>query len=88
MSAIEHQKMRVVAGMVGRAPFLRWFMSLENMKETHVYLWRIHFDIWQNYYNYVKFKNKIKFLKKRKKKRKYESNSKSFLNHAGYFKKK
>ena len=32
---------------------------------THVYLWRIHFDIWQNYYNYVKFKNKIK-LKKRK----------------------
>ena len=33
---------------------------------THVYLWRIHFDIWQNYYNYVKFKNKIK-LKKIKK---------------------
>ena len=27
---------------------------------THVYLWRIHFDIWQNEYNYVKFKNKIK----------------------------
>ena len=27
---------------------------------THVYLWRIHFDIWQNYYNYVKFKNKKK----------------------------
>ena len=31
---------------------------------THVYLWRIHFDIWQNQYNIVKFKNKIKFLKK------------------------
>ena len=31
---------------------------------THVYLWRIHFDIWQNQYNTVKFKNKIK-LKKR-----------------------
>ena len=31
---------------------------------THVYLWRIHFDIWQNYYNYVKFKNKIKLIKK------------------------
>ena len=30
---------------------------------THVYLWRIHFDIWQNKYNYVKFKNKIKFKK-------------------------
>ena len=34
---------------------------------THVYLWRIHFDIWQNQYNIVKFKNKIKFKKKRKK---------------------
>ena len=31
---------------------------------THVYLWKIHFDIWQNQYNIVKFKNKIKFLKK------------------------
>ena len=34
---------------------------------THVYLWRIHFDIWQNQYNIVKLKNKIKFLKKGKK---------------------
>ena len=25
-----------------------------------VYLWQIHFDIWQNKYNIVKFKNKIK----------------------------
>ena len=25
---------------------------------THVYLWRIHFDIWQNKYNYAKFKKK------------------------------
>ena len=32
---------------------------------THVNLWRIHFDIWQNYYNYVKFKNKIKLKKKK-----------------------
>ena len=23
-------------------------------------LWQIHFDIWQNQYNIVKFKNKIK----------------------------
>ena len=30
---------------------------------TQVYLWWIHFDIWQNQYNIVKFKNKIKFLK-------------------------
>ena len=35
---------------------------------THVYLWRIHFDIWQNQYNIVKFKNKIKLIKKNKKK--------------------
>ena len=26
-------------------------------------LWRIHFDIWQNQYNIVKFKNKIKLKK-------------------------
>ena len=31
---------------------------------TRVYQWRIHFDIWQNQYNIVKFKNKIKFKKK------------------------
>ena len=27
---------------------------------SHVYLWRIHFDIWQNQYNIVKFKKKTK----------------------------
>ena len=32
---------------------------------THVYLWQIHFDIWQNQYNIVNFKNKIKLKKKR-----------------------
>ena len=32
---------------------------------THVYLWHIHFDIWQNQYNIVKFKNKIKLKKKK-----------------------
>ena len=31
---------------------------------THVYLWRIHFEIWQNQYNIVKLKNKIKIYKK------------------------
>ena len=29
---------------------------------THVYLWQIHFDIWQNEYNIAKL-NKIKFKK-------------------------
>ena len=33
---------------------------------THVYLWWIHFDIWQKQYNIVKLKNKIKILKKYK----------------------
>ena len=32
---------------------------------THVFLWWIHFDIWQNQYNIAKFKNKIKFKKKK-----------------------
>ena len=26
---------------------------------THVYLWQIHFDIWQNQYNIVKLKKKV-----------------------------
>ena len=29
-----------------------------------LYLWQIHVDIWQNQYNIVKLKNKIKFKKK------------------------
>ena len=33
---------------------------------THVYLWWIHFNIWQNQHNIVKLKNKIKFKKKKK----------------------
>ena len=33
---------------------------------THVYLWQIHFDIWQKKYSYVKFKNKIKLKKKKR----------------------
>jgi len=31
---------------------------------THVYLWRIHVDVWQNQDNIVKLKNKIKLKKK------------------------
>ena len=33
---------------------------------THVYLWQIQFDIWQNQYNIVKL-NKIKFKKEKNK---------------------
>ena len=35
---------------------------------THVYLWRIHFDIWQNQYDIVKFKKKHKIIKKKRNK--------------------
>jgi len=31
---------------------------------TRVYLWWMHVDIWQNQYNIVKLKNKIKYIKK------------------------
>ena len=31
---------------------------------TRVYLWQIHIDIWQNQYNIVRLKNKIKLKKK------------------------
>ena len=41
----------------------------------HVYLWQIHFDIWQNQYNIVKLKNKIKIKKK-----KQGDNKKKMLN--------
>ena len=33
---------------------------------TRVYLWWIHFDIWQNQYNIVKLNNKIKKKKVKK----------------------
>ena len=36
--------------------------------ETRVYLGQIHVDIWQNQYNIVKLKNKIKYIKKKKRK--------------------
>ena len=46
-----------------------------SIEKQNVYLWRIHFDIWQNQYNIVKLKSKMK-LKKinkcRKKKKKNE----------------
>ena len=41
---------------------------------THVYLWWIHVDIWQNQYNIVKLKNKINLKKEKKKKKLLEEN--------------
>ena len=51
------------AGALGRPRGMVWGGRREEGSgwEAHVYLWWIHFDIWQNQYNIVKFKNKIKF---------------------------
>ena len=50
------------AGALGRPRGLVWGGRREEGSGwgTHVYLWRIHFNIWQNQYNIVKFKNKVK----------------------------
>ena len=40
---------------------------------TRVYLWRIHVDVWQNQYNIVKLKNKMKLKNSKKKKKKDRS---------------
>ena len=56
------------AGALGRPRGMVWGGRCKEDSgwETHVYLWRIHFDIWQNQYNIVKLKNKIKLNKKNK----------------------
>ena len=46
---------------------------------TRVCLWQIHFDIWQNQYNIVKFKNKIKFKKNMSKSKLQSANQTIYL---------
>ena len=50
------------AGALGRPRGMVWGGRREEGSgwETPVYLWQIHFDVWQNQYNIVKLKNKIK----------------------------
>ena len=50
------------AGAQGRPRGMVWGGRREERSGwgTHVYLWRIHFDIWQNQYNIVKLKDKKK----------------------------
>ena len=57
------------AGALGRPRVMVWGGRRKEGSGwgTHVYLWWIHFDIWQNEYNIVKFKNKIKLKKKKSK---------------------
>ena len=54
------------AGALGRPRGMVWGGRREEGSGwgTHIYLWRIHVDIWQNQYNIVKLKNKIKLKKK------------------------
>ena len=50
------------AGALGRPRGMVWGGRREESSGwgTRVYLWRIHVDIWQNQYNIIKLKNKIK----------------------------
>ena len=62
----------LAAGALGRPRGMVWGGRREEGSGwgTHVYLWQIHFDIWQNQYNTVKLKNKIKLKKKKTAKKK------------------
>ena len=53
------------AGALGRPRGMEWGGRREEGSGwgARVYLWQIHFDVWQNYYNIVKLKNKIKLKK-------------------------
>ena len=50
------------AGELGRPRGMVWGRRRKEGSGwgTRVYLWWIHVDIWQNQYNIVKLKNKIK----------------------------
>ena len=50
------------AGALGRPRGMVWGGKKEEGSGwgTHVYLWWIHFDIWQNQYNIAKLKKKKK----------------------------
>ena len=69
-SRFDAQYWMLGAGALGRPRGMVWGGKREEGSGwgTHVYLWQIHFDIWQNQYNIVKFKNKIKLKKKTNKK--------------------
>ena len=67
-SRFDAQYWMLGAGALGQPTGMVWGGRREEGSGwgTHVHLWQIHFDIWQNQYNIVKFKNKIKLKKKRK----------------------
>ena len=67
-SRFDAQYWMLGAGALGRPRGMVWGGRREKGSGwgTHVYLWQIHFDIWQNQYNIVKL-NKIKLRKEKKK---------------------
>ena len=57
------------AGALGRPRGMVWGGRREEGSGggTHVYLWQIHFDIWQNQYNIVKLNEiQLKTIKNKK----------------------
>ena len=46
------------AGALGQPRGMVWRREEDTGWGTHVYLWKIHFDIWQNQYNILKLKKK------------------------------
>ena len=61
-SRFDAQYWMLGAGALGRPRGMVWGGRREEGSGwgTHVYLWRIHFNIWQNQYNIVKLKKKKK----------------------------
>ena len=66
-SKFDAQYWMLGASALGRPRGMVWGGRREEGLDwgTRVYLWRIHVDIWQNQYNIVNLKNKIKLKKKR-----------------------
>ena len=56
------------AGALGRPRGMEWGGRREEGSGwgTQIYLWWIHFDIWQNEYNILKFRNKKNKIKQKK----------------------
>ena len=61
-SRLDAQYWMLGADALGRPRGMVWG-GRRDKGGTRVCLWWIHFDIWQNQYNIVKFKNKVKFKK-------------------------
>ena len=84
-SRFDAQYWMLGAGALGRPRGMVWGGKREEGSGwgTHVCLWRIHFDIWQNQYNIVKFKNKIKLKQQQQQKQRHYFANKS-LSSQGY----